>query len=111
MKVLKGFSEEVTSMNWVKGDVELDSTDLKDLAVEHGFSLDDLTLAQKYGILSSEAEKLLTVEYIRAIQLRAPGSRDMDHLKKRLAAVTEIAANNIASAKRVSSGGNREENS
>lgn len=111
MKILKGFSEEVSSCNWIKGDVELDSTDLEDLAVQHGFSVADLTLAQKYGILSSEAEKLLTSEYFMAVQSRAPGTRDMDLILKRLQDAKLRAEKNIASAKKVSNGGDREEDS
>lgn len=109
MKVLSGYSEELYGNIWARGDVELDSSDLEALATDHGIDLSGLTLAQKYGILSTEVERLLTVKYIRDVQLKAPGSRDMTALQKRLQAATESAAKYIELAKRVSHGGSGEE--
>jgi hypothetical protein len=111
MRVATGYSEEVSSCNWIKGEVELDSTDLEDLAVQHGFNTAGLTLVQKYGILSSEAEMLLTSEYYMAVQSRAPGTRDMNALLKRLELAKQRAQASIDLAKRVSHGGVGEETS
>lgn len=111
MRVRTGYSEEVSHNSWIKGDVDLDSTDLEALAAEHGFESEGLTLTRKYGILSTEAEKLLTIKYIRDIQLKAPGSRDMSLLEARLQKAASVAAGQIELAKRASSGGAGEENS
>ncbi len=68
MKVLKGFSEEMTHNTWAKRDVELTSEELEDICIENDISIDKLTLSQKYAILSTEAERLLTIEYIRCVK-------------------------------------------
>lgn len=111
MKILSGYSEDLSHNNWARGDVELDSADLEDLARDHGFELHGLTLAQKYGILSTEVERLITIKYIRDVQTKAPGSRDLASLQKRLQDVTDRAAKHIDLAKRVSHGGSGEETS
>ncbi len=67
MKVAKGFSEEMKPDSWARCDVELDEGDLERLKIEHGVH-SDLTLAQGYGILSYESERLLTIEYITSLQ-------------------------------------------
>lgn len=71
MKISKGFSEEVGSNSWAKADVELDEGDLERMLVDNGLSLSaDLTHSQVYGILSLEAERLLTAEYLTALKIR-----------------------------------------
>jgi hypothetical protein len=104
MQVRTGYSEDVSHNNWIKGDIYLDSSDLEDLAVGHGFDLAGLTLAQKYGILSLEAERLLTAKYMRDIQIKAPGSRDMELLKKRFENITSKFLEQINLVKRLSDG-------
>lgn len=98
MKVLKGFSEEIAHCQWAKVDVELDSQDLVEICEFEGLDPSELTHRQKYAILSSEAERLLTVEFIRTVQAKAPGQYDMDSLKTRLDAVSASYSKAIESA-------------
>jgi hypothetical protein len=111
MRIRTGYSEELQHNSWAKGDIDLDSNDLEGLAVEFDFNLADLTHTLKYDILYSEAERLLTIKYIRDVQLKSPGSRDMDILKRRLGTVTNLLDKHVQLAKRLSHGGDREEDS
>lgn len=103
MKVLRGFSEEVLSCKWAKADVELDDGDLEAIALSQGFDIGNLTVAQKYGILSTEAEKLLTVEYIKAVRYHR--GEVPQALMERLEAVKVSATEAVNKAKKASSAG------
>jgi hypothetical protein len=96
MKVTKGFSEELKSCSWAKVDVELDEDDLLRLLLENDRSPESLTLSTAYAILSAEAERLLTVEYVLALK-----ARDLDvprALAIRLQDLTGLVKSKIALA-------------
>jgi hypothetical protein len=96
MKVSKGFSEELQSCKWAKAEVELDEEDLLSLLLEHGQSVEDLTVSQKYGILSAETERLAVVEYIMALKVRGLEAMfDMDMLAARVAALKHLVDQRI----------------
>lgn len=103
VKVLKGFSEELQKCQWAKADVELDSTDLEEMLLEHQIDVHGLTVSQKYAILSTEAEKLLTVEYIRAVKTHQGAVSQA--LMDRLEVVRRSASEALNTAKKAASAG------
>lgn len=86
MRISKGFSEELGHSQWAKADVELDESDLQRLLEEKGI-VRDLTHSQTYGILSLEAERLLTAEYLTALKIR--GLEQPEGVVRRLSALKE----------------------
>lgn len=60
MKVLRGGSAETSSNKWFKFDIELDESDLQALTVQH--NLAELSVIQKYKLLTKQAELLVTVQ-------------------------------------------------
>jgi hypothetical protein len=81
LRILRGGSAEVSTNKWVKFDVELDESDLQALAVKNGLALESLTVIQKFQLLVSQAELLVTVQMEN---LGAQGSDDVLTLKTRL---------------------------
>lgn len=69
MRVSKGYSEEIGHSNWIKGEVELDDSDMQRIALEYNITR-DLTVTQVYAILSLEAERLLTFAYAQDLKSR-----------------------------------------
>jgi hypothetical protein len=63
MKVLKGGSAEVSTNRWHKFDIELDESDLQAIVIKNNIDGDKLSVIQKYQILKSYGEILVTMEF------------------------------------------------
>jgi hypothetical protein len=59
MRIVRGGSAETKDNRWVKFDIELDESDLQGETVK--YNLADLTVIQKYTLLTKLAELLVTV--------------------------------------------------
>lgn len=70
MKISVGYSVEVAGNDWAKGDIEIDASDLERLLMEKDITA-DLTHSQTYAIMSLEAERLATLDYITALKVRS----------------------------------------
>ncbi len=65
MQVRQGWSGEVEPNRWAKFDVELDENDLRRLFIEAGIDfVTDLTTAEAFQLLETEAERLVIVKLI-----------------------------------------------
>jgi len=62
LRVLRGGSAEVDSNKWFKFDIELDESDLQAIVIKNGLDADKLTVGQKYQLLVSQAEILVTLQ-------------------------------------------------
>lgn len=62
MKILRGGSAEVQNGKWFKFDIELDESDLQAIVIKHGLDYEKLSVVQKYQILTTQAELLVTVQ-------------------------------------------------
>lgn len=62
MRVLRGGSAEVAQNKWFKFDVELDESDLQAIVVKNSLDGAKLTVGQKYQLLVTQAELLVTLQ-------------------------------------------------
>lgn len=62
MRVLRGGSTEVKSNTWFKFDIELDESDLQAIVVKNNIDYSKLTVGQKYQLLVTQAEILVTLQ-------------------------------------------------
>jgi hypothetical protein len=62
LRVLRGGSAETDSNKWFKFDIELDESDLQAIVTKYGINQAALTVIQKYNILSTQAEMLVTIQ-------------------------------------------------
>jgi hypothetical protein len=62
VRVVRGGSAETASGKWFKFDVELDESDLQAIVIKHGIDSDELTVGNKFSILSKQAEVLVTIQ-------------------------------------------------
>lgn len=62
MRVLRGGSAEVSNNKWFKFDIELDESDLQAIVIKNGLDLAKLTVGQKYQLLVTQAELLVTLQ-------------------------------------------------
>lgn len=62
MKILRGGSAETRSGKWFKFDIELDESDFQALVIKNNLDADKISLLQKYQLLTTQAELLVTVE-------------------------------------------------
>jgi hypothetical protein len=87
VRVVRGGSAETRDGRWVKFDVELDESDIQANAVEAGIDPIDLKVADKFLMLSLQAEWLVTLKMetmgvtsnFTAAEL---GQKFKDHLNK-----------------------------
>lgn len=81
MRVLRGGSAEVSPNKWIKFDIELDEMDLQALVVKNNIDRNQLTVVQKFQLLVTQAELLVTVQMESQ---GASGSEDIATLNSRL---------------------------
>jgi hypothetical protein len=62
LRVLRGGSAEVESNKWFKFDIELDESDLQAIVIKNNLDSDKLTVGQKYQLLVTQAELLVTLQ-------------------------------------------------
>jgi hypothetical protein len=62
LRVLRGGSAEVESNKWFKFDIELDESDLQAIVIKNDLDAGKLTVGQKYQLLVSQADILVTLQ-------------------------------------------------